>query len=146
MDGWMDGGVHGAQTAGRGPMGVCQTQTEWIGCEINKNRWEVGQKVALGQQAGGMGGQSIVGGDGSPGWVVETTTGVHACEKIENLMKLVKKAELLGEHMVDRRWHWGHMTKKSPKWMMVGGGDQIGAHLCKNQRIGEMSMNSDEKW
>src|SRR5258707_11523 len=52
-----------------------------IGCEIDKNRWGVGQKVALGQQVGGIGGQSIVGGDGSPGWVVITRSGTRVREK-----------------------------------------------------------------
>src|SRR5258708_38905849 len=47
-----------------------------IGGEIDKNRWGVGQKVALGQQVGGIGGQLIVGGNGSPGWVVITRSGV----------------------------------------------------------------------
>src|SRR5258708_37326033 len=89
-DGWMEEHMEHRQAEGV-QWGVCQTQTEQIGCEIDKNRWEVGQKVALGQQAGGMGGQLIVGGDGSPGWVVETTTGACTHEKLENLMKLVKK-------------------------------------------------------
>ncbi len=53
----------------------------WIGCEIDKNRWGVGQKVALGQQVGGISGQLIVGGDGSPRWVVITRSGVHVHEK-----------------------------------------------------------------
>src|SRR5258707_2285773 len=52
----------------------------WIGCEIDKNRWGVGQKVALGQQVGGIGGQSIVGGDGSPRWVVITRLGMRVHE------------------------------------------------------------------
>ena len=59
-----------------------QTDSQ-IGCEINRNRWGVGQKVALGQQVGGIGGQSIVGGDGSPGWVVITRLGVLMHENLK---------------------------------------------------------------
>ncbi len=34
--------------------------------------------------------------------------------------------------------------KESPKWTMVGGGDQIGACMRENRHIGEMSMKSYE--
>src|SRR5258708_5536346 len=93
-DGWTDGrmGME-TQTDGYG-VGARQIRIEkwvgWqtnrqmdgqIGCEIDKNRWGVGQKVALGQQVGGIGGQSIVGGDGSPRWVVITRSGACVCEK-----------------------------------------------------------------
>ncbi len=94
LDGWSDGWtaerMECRQVEG-GQMGGLSDPERRMECEIDKNRWEVGQKVALGQQAGGMGGQLIVGGDGSPGWVVETTTGACTHEKLENLMKLVKK-------------------------------------------------------
>src|SRR5258708_18130954 len=78
----MDGGV-GARWIGIEKWVGWQTN-RWtdrqIGCEIDNNRWGVGQKVALGQQVGGIGGQSIVGGDGSPRWVVITRSGVCMCE------------------------------------------------------------------
>src|SRR5258708_37953279 len=117
MDGWMEECMERRQAEGV-QWGVCQTQTEWIGCEVNKNRWEVGQKVALGQQVGGMGGQSIVGGDGSPGGVVETTTGACTHEKLENLMRLGKKRRCWVNI-----WQIGDGTgaicrKHSPKWKM----------------------------
>ncbi len=96
----------------------------WIGCEIDKNRWGVGHKVALGQQVGGIGGQSIVGGDGSPGWVVITRSGAHVHEKLENLMKLMKKRSCWvkdwqmgdGTRAIQRRnhsngWWWVVVTK-----------------------------------
>src|SRR5258708_9353396 len=65
-DGWTVECMEGRQAEG-GRMGGLSDPERQMECEINKNRWEVGQKVALGQEAGGMGGQSIVGGDGSPG-------------------------------------------------------------------------------
>src|SRR6266436_4977165 len=81
VDGWMDGygwscrwmdmdGGVGARWIGIEKWVGWQTNRwmdGWIGCEIDKNRWGVGQKVALGQQVGGMFGQ-LMEGDGSPGW------------------------------------------------------------------------------
>jgi len=131
-DGWTDGrmGME-TQTDGYG-VGARQIRIEkwvgWqtnrqmdgqIGCEIDKNRWGVGQKVALGQQVGGMGGRTdggmcgqLLEGDGSPGWVDDDPKQAHACAKTRKFDEVGEKAELLGEHMADRRWHWGHMTKK----------------------------------
>ena len=55
----MDGGV-GARWIGIEKWVGWQTNRQTdrqIGCEIDKNRWGVGQKVALGQQVGGIGSQ-----------------------------------------------------------------------------------------
>ncbi len=55
----MDGGV-GARRIGIEKWVGWQTNRQTdrqIGCEIDKNRWGVGQKVALGQQVGGIGSQ-----------------------------------------------------------------------------------------
>src|SRR5258708_18365723 len=60
-----------------------------------------------GRTDGGMCGQ-LLEGDGSPRWVDDDPKQVHACAKTRKL------------------------RKKSPKWTMVGGGDQIGACVRKN--------------
>ncbi len=52
--------------------------------------------------------------------------------KNRTINEIDEKAELLGEELADGRWHWGHTTKKSPKWTMVGDGDQIGA--CMHEK------------
>src|SRR5258706_13814967 len=69
---------------------------------------------------------------------------VCAMRKTRKFDEVGEKAELLGEHMADRRWHWGHMTKKIAQ--MDNGivvGDQIG---CTHAQNIEKSMKIDENW
>src|SRR5258708_17919376 len=51
-----------------------------ISIKIDKNDGEWSREWHWGQQVGGMFGQLMVEGDGSPGWVVITRLGVCMCE------------------------------------------------------------------
>ena len=96
-----------------------------------------------GRTDGGMCGQ-LLEGDGSPGWVDDDPKQAHTCAKTRKFDEVGEKAELLGEHMADRRWHWGHMTKKIAQMddgIVVG--DQIG---CAHAQNIEKSMKIDENW
>ncbi len=65
---------------------MCQTDgrtggLDVISIKIDKNDEERSREWHWGQQVGGMFGQSMVEGDGSPRWVVITRSGAHVCEK-----------------------------------------------------------------
>ena len=74
-----------------------------ISIEIDKNDGEWSREWHWGQQVGGMFGQSMVEGNGSPGWVVITRSGACMCENRKIDEKSIK---------FDEKWSC---------WMGIGG-------------------------